>query len=1140
MRTKNYKNALTIFLIFILLNVFWLDYIPLQVQGGPGQDLIIGDDETVYVVTGNEEWRDVVILGSGKLIVPAGTTLNASNIYMQSGSIFEAIGGIITISNASHAANVQCNGTCSYFNVTNFSTINIRGSDGYADTSSPGPYTAYIPVSMGGDVEMNIIAMEGMRIESSTINVTGGNGFDLPPSTSSACNAWADGMNLSGNAAAGGNASIHFKLNNNTRPLTIDHSTLIATGGNGGKAAEGGNNSGSSPGFGGGYSNAGNISGNVGRGGSSGVSLAPSDTLRISFSDITIHGGEGGRAGDGGNTKFFGLYDDGAGGGGYCGGDGDWGSYDHGQGGSANVSGFVGSGGNTIFSITGKTLNLQQSNISIFGGKGGDAGNGGNGVIGGAGGGGFSGGGGGGSEGGGHGGGFGGDSTVIGFVGSGGKAKVLILVNENLDASDSKFYVIGGSGGRGGNTSQFGGAGFGGGGSGAGGGSSSGRGGDTMVKGSIGKGGDSTFRTDGLGETFLINTSIIIKGGNGGDGGQGGKGGGSGGGGGAIGGGGAGFGGGGGGGGPGGRGGDTWVEGYVGSGGNASILMDMKRIFIFDCNFNTVGGFAGQAGDGGQGGNGKYGAAGGGGGGYGGGGGGDKILRGGNTQVHGHVACGGNATTYLQGDLRLIVISSEIGSIGGKGGDRGIGGPKGSGSTYVGSGGGGGYGGGGGGGSYDTNGEGGISTRSGSIGHGGNGSLEFSSTSPSLSEDSVLFALPGAKGNGTSSKGGGPKGGDGKGYPTVDGIKVELIPMSIPLLFYPGNNSSIYGNPTFTWLHLHNSTTNGNLAEYVIQVDDDPNFSSPITNDITTSASFKNDSPLPDAIYYWRVKANYSTPPGSSAGWSEIWTFILINLEPTELGILVEYITGEIILSWTRPLSPTLDHYLIYRSQDPHNFNFFSPYNNSLTWSDPLATNWTDPDVDEGSNDFNYFYIIRGVNNTGYEEQNMNIVGKYVSLMNKGWNLVSIPLKQSNSSIDQVLSTIFGNCYIVYNYSGTDGIWHHSNGDLTNIDHKMGFWVYMNTTGKLITNGSVVNSVIHLTKGWNLVGYPSFGGKSVDDVFTDVQYLHAAQCYNSSDSNDPWKHYKENKPYGNDLVTMKTGFGYWVYVTSDSDWKVEY
>jgi hypothetical protein len=79
-----------------------------------------------------------------------------------------------------------------------------------------------------------------------------------------------------------------------------------------------------------------------------------------------------------------------------------------------------------------------------------------------------------------------------------------------------------------------------------------------------------------------------------------------------------------------------------------------------------------------------------------------------------------------------------------------------------------------------------------------------------------------------------------------------------------------------------------------------------------------------------------------------------------------------------------------------------------------------------------------------------------------------------------------------------------------------------------------------LTNGWNLVGYPSFVEKSIDNVFSDMPSFDAAQCYNSSDINDHWKHHKEQKQFGNDLFKMKPGFGYWVYVTSDSDWYVDY
>jgi hypothetical protein len=205
-----------------------------------------------------------------------------------------------------------------------------------------------------------------------------------------------------------------------------------------------------------------------------------------------------------------------------------------------------------------------------------------------------------------------------------------------------------------------------------------------------------------------------------------------------------------------------------------------------------------------------------------------------------------------------------------------------------------------------------------------------------------------------------------------------------------------------------------------------------------------------------------------------------------------------------------------------------------------LATNWIDPDIGEGANDTNYFYIVRGVNTTGSEEQNVNAVGKYVSWLERGWNLVSIPLKQANTSIAQVFSTIAGSYNIIYWYDTVDGNWYGSGGGLTDADHTMGLWIHMKASGKLVTNGSVVNSMIHLNSGWNLVGYPSFVEEYVDNVFFDVPSFDAAQCYEASDPSDHWKHHKEHKQFGNDMVEMKPGFGYWVFVTSDSDWNIEY
>ena len=140
---------------------------------GGGSDLVISN---TYTVVGLETFSNITITGTGKLIVPSGATFDVTNINLQSGSIIEITGGLVFLSSPNHAANVMFSGACNYFNVTDGGNITMTGSDGYADTSSPGPYVAYIPVSKGGDAELNITATEGLLIDKSTINVTGGEG----------------------------------------------------------------------------------------------------------------------------------------------------------------------------------------------------------------------------------------------------------------------------------------------------------------------------------------------------------------------------------------------------------------------------------------------------------------------------------------------------------------------------------------------------------------------------------------------------------------------------------------------------------------------------------------------------------------------------------------------------------------------------------------------------------------------------------------------------------------------------------------------------------------------------------------------------------------------------------------------------
>lgn len=795
------------------------------------------------------------------------------------------------------------------------------------------------------------------------------------------------------------------------------------------------------------------------------------------------------------------------------------------------LSGYVAAGGNATmyFNLTStvSTLIVDNSTLNATGGDGGDAADGGDAI----------------GNNPGEGGGYGNGGIVSGHVGAGGNAIVTIVANGNVTVVRSYIVAIGGIGGHagdGGRGSDGNWAGGGGGGYGGGHGTGGGSGGGTaIVRGHVGSGGNATLLLASPGITILGSSASAI----GGRGGMAGSGGSAGTGYDASGGGGGGFGGG------GGTGrtntgmypGDGVVSEFVGVGGSARISIQSSSLRILNSDMSVIGNNGGTAGNGGNGGDG----GGGGGGGYAGGGGAGDNGVGGNGYVDDFVGVGGNASTAIASD-RLIMISSNVSALGGRGGDGGTGGASGGGSWGDGGGGGGGYGGagGGGGGAYG----GGASTVTGSICDGGNSVLRITSNKPSISRDSKLKAISGNGGNAPASPGGqngggGAFGGEGEGRVTSDGNVVLTIPMSIPLLLSPANGTStVDTTPTFEWIDLQNSTTNGDLVEYVIEIDNDPDFSSLVDLAVTTSADYTPGSPLPYATYYWRVKANYSTPPGSSAGWSDVWVLTIVEdtsppRPPSNLSAVLSGVNlQDVTLIWDLSLDDgdgrdNVVAYYIYR-----NTSFDSQGRGYvLHASVPNETSaYTDVLAGEGDPE-NYFYSVCAVNSANNSSRSLSQAGKFTRPLSKGPNLVSIPLVQSNESIDIVLQTV-----------EYDGIWTYDSvsqrwkwfmtfknyrRDMWNVNHTMGLWVNVATECNLTMAGVVpTDTSIHLSAGWNLVGFPSFNSTfSVSDMNVEV----GSTRLEGSDLLPP-----HHLRVLGDAEVLQTGRGYWVLVEMDVTWTV--
>lgn len=157
-----------------------------------------------------------------------------------------------------------------------------------------------------------------------------------------------------------------------------------------------------------------------------------------------------------------------------------------------------------------------------------------------------------------------------------------------------------------------------------------------------------------------------------------------------------------------------------------------------------------------------------------------------------------------------------------------------------------------------------------------------------------------------------------------------------------------------------------------------------------------------------------------------------------------------------------------------------------------------------------------------------------------GWNLVSIPLEQADTSIATVLSSISGNYYSVKYYDATDqdDPWKTyrvgaTTNDLTDIDHTMAFWVDIIAPCTFSPTGEYASSTgINLYIGWNFVGYPSADTTTtLADALTGTSY----DMIEGYDGGDP---YLLRTMAGSEI--MMPGAGYWVRVTANNVWTVDW
>jgi subtilisin family serine protease len=162
-----------------------------------------------------------------------------------------------------------------------------------------------------------------------------------------------------------------------------------------------------------------------------------------------------------------------------------------------------------------------------------------------------------------------------------------------------------------------------------------------------------------------------------------------------------------------------------------------------------------------------------------------------------------------------------------------------------------------------------------------------------------------------------------------------------------------------------------------------------------------------------------------------------------------------------------------------------------------------------------------------------------------GWNLISVPLKQSNTSILNVLDDNGGNTVwnITRGYEPIDANDHwltyatfkpQGYNDLTDVNRTMGLWINITNVGDgylNVTGMRAGSTTILLYRGWNLIGYPSLTEKNVSDALKGIPY-DKVEGYDANSS-----------PYYLKTLTdedmMRPGCGYWIHVTTDCKWIID-
>jgi hypothetical protein len=171
---------------------------------------------------------------------------------------------------------------------------------------------------------------------------------------------------------------------------------------------------------------------------------------------------------------------------------------------------------------------------------------------------------------------------------------------------------------------------------------------------------------------------------------------------------------------------------------------------------------------------------------------------------------------------------------------------------------------------------------------------------------------------------------------------------------------------------------------------------------------------------------------------------------------------------------------------------------------------------------------------------NFTVLATYVIPLRQGWNLISVPLVQVNTSINEVLKDIDGNWDFIEYYDTESGewksyatFWPESLNEFYELNNTMAIWINITEPDVNLTSRGIISTYteIPLYAGWNFVGYPTQTQETVGNALWGT----GADRVEGFDATDPYRLKEVSSTY-----IMKPGEGYWLHVPADTVWVVDW